>query len=370
MPSPTPGTKENAVKYNRLKVKFRLAGIAFTALYLLFFQALLSRWLEESALGFSGQFYIALILYLAGFGVVYYIVDFPLSLAGGFLLERRFSLSSISFANWLKDNLKASVISSIFFAFFILALYFLLRSAPRAWWYLITVFYFFATIFMARIGPLILIPLFFKYSPVEEGLKKDIIELSKKCDIKLLNVYKINFSSKTKKLNAALTGLGKSRRVILADNLIREFSNDEIKGVLAHEFAHHKYMHIWKLLLFGFLATGISFYFLFLASPNIARVLNANAIYDIRLLPAYLFVLFLISLVIMPIQNWFSRILEREADAFALKITADKDTFISLMQKLGDYNLADPNPPKLVKIIFYSHPPISERIEFAKAFKT
>ena len=230
-------------------------------------------------------------------------------------------------------------------------------------------FWFFATVVLAKVAPNLIIPLFFKYSPVDESLKERIMTLSEKCGIKILDVYKIDFSKKTKKMNAAVVGLGGSRRVIVADNLLENFNEREIEGVLAHEFGHHRMRHMLRLLSFGFVSIFFSMYILYLASGRIAVLMNAENIHDIRIFPAFMLVLVLAALVTMPLQNWFSRRLERDADLFALKAIGDNEVFISLMKKLAEKNLADPDPPKLVEIFFYDHPPISERIRLAERFK-
>ena len=365
MQSQSTQEKEKAVKYNRIKLRIRLIGIVFTIAFLTLFQWAVSPGLKQAIAGISQNFYITLLLYVTAFCVLFYIFELPLRVIGGFSVEHKFNLSEQPLSKWFEDDIKSALLSLVFFLIFIGAFYFFLRVFPATWWLLTAFFYFLATVVIARITPIVIIPLFFKYSPVEGGLKESIIELSEKCGISVLNVLKINFSSKTKKLNAALTGMGKSRRVILADNLIDNFTVDEVKGVLAHEFGHYKHLHIWKLLAFGFFSIFVSFYILYLLSIGVVDLLGAGSIYDIKIFPALMLILFLTGFALLPLQNGFSRILEREADAFSLKVT-DKDTFITLMQKLGDYNLADPNPSKLVKFIFYSHPPISERIKFAQ----
>jgi STE24 endopeptidase len=163
-----------------------------------------------------------------------------------------------------------------------------------------------------------------------------------------------------------VVGLGKTRRVILADNLINDFTVEEIEGVLAHEFAHHKLFHMQKLIVFGIASSLLSFYLLYVFSSKALIALGGENIYDIMLLPVFLLILFLAGFFTLPLQNGFSRMLEREADSSAVKTTQNREAFTSLMNKLAERNLADPNPSKLVKILFYSHPPISERIEMAK----
>jgi len=264
---------------------------------------------------------------------------------------------------------KSAALSLSLFLVFMHVLYVFLRHFERTWWVWIAFFWFFATVLLAKITPILIMPLFFKYSELEKGIKKRVILLSKKCRIKILNVYKIDFSKKTNKLNAAVTGLGRTRRVVLADNLVRDFTGEEIDGVLAHEFGHHRFRHMWKLMAFGLISTSFSFFAVYLASSGMITFLGGENIHDIKIFPAILMVLFITGFMVLPLQNAFSRKLEREADIFALKITKNKTAFISLMEKLARKNLADPAPSKIIKLLFYTHPPISERIALAETFK-
>jgi STE24 endopeptidase len=357
---------KEAKRYNKIKIRLTFLGLGLVILYLGLFQALLSSSLKSFAFSLTPNFYYAFSVYLVSFCLLYYALTFPLHFYSGFILERKFRMSNQRFPGWLKDDIKSSILSLAMFFIFMHALYVFLKIFNTGWWAWIALFYFFGTVIIARITPTLIIPLFFKYSEVEEGLKKRIIGLSKKCRINVLNVYKLDFSKKTNKLNAAVTGLGKSRRVILADNLINDFTHEEIAGVLAHEFGHHKLFHMWKLILFGAVSTFFSFFLLYLVSSGIVAFFNAEGVGDMRIFPVILLVLFLAGFLAMPLQNGFSRSLEREADRFALRVTGDREAFVSLMKKLAQKNLADPNPPKLIRFLFYSHPPISERIAQAK----
>ena len=364
-----PDTRAQAKRYNAIKIRLKLADILFTVFYLALFQILISLPLKTFASSLAPNFYSVLTIYLILFSLFHYIINFPLHVYSTFILEHKFRLSNQNFPGWFKDDIKKGLLSLSIFLIFIHILYIFLRNFDKTWWIWIAIFWFAATIILARIVPIFIIPLFFKYYPVENNLKKKIIELSRICKIKILDVYKIDLSKKTNKLNAAVVGLGKTRRVILADNLVRDFNGEEIVGVLAHEFGHHKLAHMWKLIIFGFISTFFSFYVLYLVSRKLVIFLNAGNIYDIGIFPALLLVLFITGFLTLPLQNGFSRRLEKRADLFALKVTGNNPAFISLMKKLAEKNLADPNPPKLIKFLFYDHPPIPERIKLAESLQ-
>jgi len=364
-----PDRNAEAKRYNKIRIRLKFLDIIFVIAYLLIFQFLASSPLKGVVFSHTYNMYYAFFLYLLVFSLAHYIIEFPIHIYSGFLLERKFNLSNQTFFNWMKDDIKRGILSFAIFVIFIQVFYIFLRQFAATWWIWIAVFWFFATVLIAKITPVFIIPLFFKYYPVADELKKRIIGLSKKCNIKILDVYKIDFSKKTNKLNAAVVGLGNTRRVILADTLIRDFTEEEIEGVLAHEFAHHKLKHMWKLISFGIVSIFISFYILYLVSLRLVSFFGAESISDVKIFPVLMLVLFIVSFFLSPLQSAFSRKLERESDLFALRVTQNKDAFISLMKKLAEKNLADPNPPKIVEFLFYDHPPISKRIKLAEEFK-
>jgi len=361
--------KTNGAKqYNKLRVRLKLFDICLSLSYLVLFQLVVSHPLNRFSYSITDNYFFALGLYMIVFCVLYYLIDFPLHFYSSYLTERKFKLSNQNVFNWFRDDLKNNVLSFVLFMVFVGFLYLVLRNFKTTWWVWIACFWFIVTILVAKITPIILLPLFFKYSPVTDKLRENIMALSKKCDIRIIDVYKIDFSKKTNKLNAAVIGIGNTRRVVLADNLIESFTDEEVEGVLCHEFGHHKLMHMWKIMLFGLLSTLISFYVLYLISYRVIGFFGGEAVYDVSVFPIFMLILFLVGFLTLPLQNWFSRKLEKEADIFALKTTRNKKAFVSLMEKLAKKNLADPNPPMLVKILFYTHPPVSERIKMAENF--
>lgn len=193
--------------------------------------------------------------------------------------------------------------------------------------------------------------------------------LAGKIKIKILDVFQIDFSKKTLKANAAFVGWGKTRRVILADTLKDKYSDEEIEVILAHEFAHYKLKHLIKLVLVNSLAIILSFYFIYRAGGFALKFYGLSSFGDIAALPLILIYMTLFGVILQPFQNYLSRVMERNADMLALKVTGLKEPFISMMEKLGVQNLADRKPHPLIKIFFFDHPPIAERIDLAKNFR-
>lgn len=195
------------------------------------------------------------------------------------------------------------------------------------------------------------------------------MDLAKKANLNLMDVCKIDFSRKTVKANAALVGLGSTRKVILADTLLENFTQDEVCAVVAHEFGHFKYKHIWQLLLFSAGMTIMGFWILYAFREKIMLFTGAMSLSDLRLLPIFMLLMILFNMAILPLANLVSRTLENEADRFSLNLTGNPETFISVMRKLASMNLADISPSKLKKIFLYDHPPISERIKRAQGYE-
>ncbi|MDD4203105.1 MAG: M48 family metallopeptidase [Candidatus Omnitrophica bacterium] len=356
-----------AKQYSKEKYILFFVGTVFTFLFLIIFQIFVSAPIKSIVILWTPNFYLIVILYALLFSVINYWAGFPLHFYETFFIEHKYGLSNQDLLAWTKDEIKKNIISGIIFLLFVLLFYYVLKSTGQYWWLILAFFWMLFTLFFSRIMPTVILPLFYKYSDVDDDqLKADISKLAKESGIKILDIFKINFSLKTKKANAAVIGIGKSRRVILADTLLANFSKQQILSVCAHEFGHHKRAHMPKLIVFSCVSTALSFYLLNVCLDRIVVLCNASSIYDIKIFPSFLLVLYVFSLIMMPIQNWFSRKLEVEADLFALLKTKDIGAFKGVMQKLGEMNLADVDPPKIFKYLFYSHPPISERIAFAE----
>ena len=361
---------DKAKKYAHHRYILFFLDILFITSFLLIFQFFLSKYFANLSKSIYPNPYIALTIYFIIFSLIYYIFNFPLNFYSSYILEHKFSLSNQNFFDWTKDEFKRNLISFIISLLIIHAFYLLLRKSGALWWIWTALAWILFNVILTKIFPIFVIPLFYKYSELGDiNLKKRIKELASKASIKLIDVFQIDLSSKTKKANAALVGMGKSRRVIIADNLINDFSDDEIETVCAHEFAHHKLFHIWKIILTFGAFSLVGFYVLNFLMHRIILKFGAEALYDIKIFPLILLILFIVTIFIKPIQNVYSRMLEKKADRFALGLTNNPDAFISLMRKFSKMNLSDENPPKIIKYLLYDHPPISERIKMANEKK-
>lgn len=358
-----------ARRYSSIKYSLAIIDTAYLFLILVLFQGLgISKILAKAISHLLGGNFLVIPLYVLVLYLGYYLFSLPLNFYQSYLLEHKFSLSNQNIRNWLKDQFKASVLSYIILLILISAFYYIVRHYIYTWWLVISAFWIFFTILLAKLTPTLIIPLFFKYKRLsDEVLRERILRLADKMKIKIMDCFEIDLSSKTVKANAAFVGWGRSRRVILADTLKEKYNHDEIEVILAHEFAHYKLKHLLKLILVNSFVTVAIFYVLYLTSDKVLSVFGASSLWDISALPVVLIYFLIFGVVTQPVTNFISRQLEKEADRQALKVTGLKEAFISMMQKLSLQNLSDPNPSRLAKIYFFDHPPTEERIAIAKS---
>jgi len=245
------------------------------------------------------------------------------------------------------------------------ALYFSLRYFPDYWWLLVTAVWLLITIVLSKIAPILIIPLFYKCKPLPNSeLQNKLLELGNRCGVGIKDVFEIKLSKETKKANAAVAGFGKGRRILLGNTLLKNYSLDEIEAVFAHELGHIRLFHTWKILGFGSIVSLVCFYLTSLLFNRTLNQLGFENIYDITAFPLLLLFLLLVGFVLLPIQNGYSRHLEKQADMFALAHTSNNQNLASALLKLAKQNLSDPSPNRLVELFMYGHPPIGKRLAY------
>lgn len=361
---------KKAKRYSLIKYFSAIADTAYLAFILITFLRSGFSGVLAAYLGLTAKEPLVLPLYFLIILGGYYILSLPLNFYRSYLLERRFSLSRQKLSNWLADQAKAGALSYLIGLILIAAFYYVLRHYGRYWWLVISLLWIFFSLILAKLTPTLIIPLFFKYKKFhDEGLRGRIMKLAEKMRIKILDVFEIDFSKKTLKANAAFTGFGKNKRVILGDTLKDKYSAEEIEVILAHEFAHYKLRHIFKLIFVNALVTLVVFYFIYKTSHPVLGLFGLSSLSDLAALPVVLLYFVLAGIFIGPCENYISRLFERNADKMALEATGLIGAFISAMDKLAAQNLADRNPHPLVKFFFFDHPSIDERIGLAKKYR-
>jgi len=355
---------QKAKRYSAIKYSLAISETIYTLVLLFLFQwSGLTKVIAALISGIFLNSYIVLSVYILAAYCLYYILTFPLNFYRSFILEHKFSLSKQSLRDWFIDQLKANAISYIISVILLGVFYLILGRNPDNWWIIITIFWVFFSIILAKLTPVIIIPLFFKYKALaDSALRVRILDLADKMAVKIIDVFEIDFSKKTLKANAGFAGIGKTRRVILADTLKARYTEDEIVVILAHEFAHYRLGHLLKMIFFGTISTALSLYLIFKTSGYFLRVFALSSLLDIAALPIVFIYFIILGIITQPLQNYVSRTFERNADRMAIKITGLRSAFISAMEKLASQNLADRNPHPIIKFFFFDHPPIDERI--------
>ena len=354
-------------RYSLQKRLLTISSLIVALLYLLFMGLFGSNILKNLISFVTVNEYLLIALYVFIFIIIIDVLTIPLSFYGGFILEHMFGLSNQKISGWIKDELKKFLLSLPLVIIMVEIMYIFLRNFPNTWWIYVTVIWIFFSVIMAKLAPVLIFPLFYKCVPLDNKEVKESLEaLTEGTGISIQGVYSINLSKNTKKANAALAGMGSTRRVLLGDTLLDSYSPAEIKSVFAHELGHQVYHHIWKMLAIGTISGSLGFAFCHLVLSNITVILGYQNIYDIAAFPAVCMSLAVSGFMLLPIQNAISRRFERTCDRYAIEKTDDPAAFISTMEKLAEQNLSDLTPNRLIELLFYSHPAISKRIEMAK----
>jgi STE24 endopeptidase len=366
--------EDKASRYHRQRratalASLALSGVVLAALVVSGASAALRDWAESAggraAAGF-GPFIAACLLFGGLLFLLHEVVEFPLSVYRGYVLEHRYGLSRETFSDWMRDHLKAALIGLVFTVVATIAVYSAIYRWPTWWWLAAAGLATAAAIVLTNILPTVLLPIFYRLEPLERvELRDRLIALARAQGVDAIGVYVWGLGAKTTKANAALVGLAHTRRILLSDTLLAEYSEEEIEVILAHELAHHVHQDLWKAIA---LEAGIALLAAWCADFTRRAVGPVFSFYgpqDVAALPLHMLGAGVVSVLSVPLVNAVSRRNERSADRFALELTGRPAAFISAMRRLGAQNLAEPRPSLLVRLLFYTHPPVEERIASA-----
>src|SRR5712692_10231791 len=368
---PPPSDSPAARRYNRIR---RWIGVADFVFSLILMAALLATgWsgtLRDIAYKATFQryslavfLYVLMLMVLAkalGLGLDYY----------SFRLEHRYQLSNLRLRGWIWDETKGFLVGVILAGIVAELLYFIMRQVPQHWWLIAWAVFLGLFVLLAQLAPVVLFPIFYKFAPLQnEELKSRLVRLSEQAGTRVRGVYQWKLSEKSKKANAALTGLGRTRRIILADTLLENYSPDEIEAVLAHELGHQVHRHILKSIAVQAAITFVGFW---TANEALQYAIDHSnrftGLADFANLPLLALVSTVLSLLVLPPLNAYSRYNERQADRYAFRSIVSVEPFISAMNKLADQNLAERTPSRFVEWFFHSHPATSRRVAAAETW--
>jgi STE24 endopeptidase len=367
--SPIADTPE-ARRYNRIH---RRLGVADAVLGLVMLAVILATgwtadirdWAHQLA---PSNYVLAVFFYVLILSFFGKILGFGFELYG-YRVERQYHLSNQRFRSWAWDQLKGYLLGLLLSVVLAELLYVLIRNFPQHWWLIAWAAFTALFIFFAQIAPVVLFPIFYKFRPLEnDSLRDRLTRLSEKAGTRVRGVYEWKLSEKSNKANAALTGLGATRRIILADTLLQNYSEDEIEAVLAHELGHHVHKHIFKSIIIQAVITFAGFWVVkYAVAVSVAQGWFISKS-DFANLPLIILVSAVMSLLLVPFLNAYSRTNERQADRYAWKSIPSVVPFVTAMNRLAEQNLAERNPSRWVEILFHSHPPISKRVTAAEAW--
>ncbi len=369
--TPVLADSQESRRYNRVKRWIGLAdfAIGFALLVVLLATGWTGILRDLAERGAAQNYSVAVFLYVLMLMLISKAIGTPLEFYG-FRLERRYHLSNQRMRSWLWDECKGFLIGLVMAAIVVELLYLVMRHSPEHWWLIAWAVFLGLMVLLAQIAPVVLFPIFYKFEPLEnEELKRRLIVLSERAGTHVRGVYKWHLSEKSKKANAALTGLGATRRIILADTLLDNYSDDEIEAVLAHELGHHVHRHILKSI---FVQAGITLFGFWLANEVLSYFVERRHMFETKSdfadLPLLILVSTALSFVLMPALNAYSRFNERQADRYCFRSVASVEPFISSMNKLAEQNLAEKAPSRWVEWLLHSHPAITKRVAAAEAW--
>ena len=368
-----PERQTKAKEYSRITRRLWLVDTTFTGVYalawLLFgWTVLLRNWLD----GFTTSQWLIVPLFVLVYGGIYFVLNLPLGYYEGFVLPHRFDQSTQSLKDWILDQLKGMAVGAPIGLIVLEMLYAFLRAFSATWWLWTAGALLIFNVLLSNLAPILIMPIFNKFIPLgdeHKDLADRLMKLAERANTKVKGVYKFDMSRRTKSANAALTGIGNTRRIVLGDTLINEFTPDEIESVLAHELGHQVHKDIPLLIAIGTLTTLIGLYLASLALNGAIHLWGFTSVADVAAFPALELALGVYGLIMMPLENAISRWRERMADEYSLQATGRSEAFASAMTRLANQNLGEVDPEKWVVFLFYSHPPLGERIDMAKNWK-
>ncbi len=366
--------QQKAREYARIRRRLWLMdtflGGAYTLAWLLFGWSISLRNLLS---GLIMNAWLLIAVFAVVFGGLYFILNLPLGYYSGFILPHRFGQSNQVLKDWVMDQIKGMAIGAPLGLILLELLYAALRATGDTWWLWAAGGLLVFSVLLSNLAPVLIMPIFNKFIPLGDEhreLAERLLKLAERAQTKVRGVFKFDMSRRTKSANAALTGLGNTRRIVLGDTLINEFSIDEVETILAHELGHQVHRDIPFLILTGALITTAGLFLASIALNWIVQNFGFTSTADIAALPALGLILGAYGLLTMPVENAISRWREGMADDYALDSTGKCEAFASAFTRLANQNLGEVDPEKWVVFLFYSHPPLGERIQKARKWNT
>jgi Zn-dependent protease with chaperone function len=366
-----PERQKRAKQYARINRRLMVVDVGISGVYMLAW--LMFGWsaaLKEWLLQYTSNEWLLVLFYVIILGGILFLINLPLTYYEDYILPHRYELSTQNLSAWIVDQVKGILLGGILGLIVLEIIYAVLRASPDWWWIWAALILLVFNVILANLAPTLIMPLFNKFIPLGDehaDLANRLLQLAQRSGTYVKGVFKFDMSRRTKQANAALAGLGNTRRIILGDTLLNEFTTDEIETVMAHELGHQVNNDITLGIIFGSLTTLVG---LFLASLVLrwgVSYFDFSSVADIAAFPLFVLVIGFYGFVTMPIENGFSRWREKRADDYGLSLTHNGKAYASALRRLANQNLADAEPEAWVEWLLYSHPALSKRIAMAEA---
>lgn len=361
--------EDKSARYHRLRRRTSLLDtvvqVTFLVILVLSGASIGLRSSVESTVG--AAFVPLVIAYVLTLAIISELLHLPFAFYQGVILERRYGLSRESTGRWIVDHLKAAALVLLYLTLAGIVVAGLLRLSPANWWLFAAIGFAGVLVLLARFAPVLLLPLFYDVRPLErEELRARLVSLAERAGTPVLGVFEWRLGDRTSKANAALVGIGRTRRILVSDTLLAAHSDQEIETVFAHELAHHVYGDIWTGLALEVVLVTLGCYVADYLLTTFAPGLGFEGKSDVAAFPLMALGGGAVSVALRPMTNALSRAHERRADRYALEATRNSSAFISAMKRLASTNLAEERPSKFVELFFHTHPSTAARIEAAK----
>lgn len=359
-----------ARQYEKEKRLLGLAslGVSLAALLGFYFSGLSSR---LANLALDDSIVWTFLIYVFVFYAFMALLGLPLSFVIGYVHEHKWNFSNHTIKSWLWEQCKSFIVGLVIVNIVLGLLFWIMAQTPEWWWLLAALAMALVSVVFAALFPVVIAPIFNKYKSIKnKELTQALRRILSRGGLKSSGFFKEDMSRQTKKENAFLAGLGKTRRVVLGDNLLENMTTDEIVSIIAHEVGHYKHRHLWKNMLVGVAQQLVVFFILNISIKEIFPQFLTSTRWNLSLFPVFVLSLGLLSgLFIGPLNNALSRRFEAQADRYALKNIEEKKSFKTALAGLADRNLSNAYPEWWMKLLFYSHPPIGERLQMAEEFE-
>lgn len=367
--------EDRSARYHKLGRRAAVVSTAWSAGLLLLLAATpASLWLRgvaERIAALSSPSWLfpsaVVLAYVALLALIHEIGAVPISFYRSYLLEHRYGLSTETIGGWVIDQLKGGALGAVLSFAGCALLYLAMRTSPGWWWAIAAAGFAAVAVVLTQLAPVLLLPIFFTFRPLgRPELRERLLELSRRAGVAVTDACEWQVSDKTRKANAALAGLGRTRRVLVSDTLLASHPDEEIELILAHELGHQVRHDLWRGIAVQTLVIALGLFVASRVMVALAPGLGWSGVADVAGLPVLLLAVGLLSLVLLPVVNALSRSMERAADRFAVELTGNAVAFATAMQRLGVQNLAEERPSRLARWLFYTHPPVAERIAAAR----